>query len=102
MVCDNSPDQRATLALEIIVPASGGLNAAGPGRLRKQWQDKQGEHFVFNQSRPVQTYLFSFGVAKLNRTVQGRFMLYVPDNGAHKVAFSKTSDAYAFLRRKAT
>jgi aminopeptidase N len=102
MVCDNSPAQRATLILELILPMSGGFNAAGPGLLKKQWQDKQSEHFVFNQSRPVQTYLFSFGVAKLNRTVQGRFVLYAPDSGAHKVAFGKTSDAYAFLRKKAT
>ncbi len=102
LVCDNSPAQRATLALEIILPAWGGFNAAGPGRLGKQWRDKQGEHFVFNQSNPVQTYLFSFGVAKLNRIAHEKFVLYATDNGVHKVALAKTSDAYEFLRKKAT
>src|SRR5258708_6761172 len=102
MVCDNSAAQRATMNLEIILPASAGFNAAGPGRLTKQWQNKEGEHFAFKQSRPVQTYLFSFGVAKLSRTTHGKFVLYAPDSGEHKVAFAKTSDAYEFLRKKAS
>lgn len=68
----------------------------------KHWRDQQGEHFVFNQSNPVQTYLFSFGVAKLNRIAHEKFVLYATDDGAHKIAFAKTSDAYAFLRKKAT
>ncbi len=57
---------------------------------------------MFNQSNPVQTYLFSFGVAKLNRIAHEKFVLYATDDGAHKIAFAKTSDAYAFLRKKAT
>jgi len=101
MVCDNAPAQRATLTLEIVLPASSGLRAVGPGRLKKEWRDKEGEHFVFEQSEPVQTYLFSFGVAKLNRSVNGKFVLYALDTGAHRVAFAKTADAYAFLRSKA-
>src|SRR5271168_2510126 len=63
MVCDNTPGQRATLTLEIVLPVASGLSAAGPGELKKQWRDKEGEHFLFEQAAPVQTYLFSFGVA---------------------------------------
>ena len=101
MVCDNSPAQRATLVLEIVLPTASGLKAVGPGRLKKEWQNKEGEHSVFEQRAPVQTYLFSFGVAKLNRSLDGQFVLYSADTDAHKVAFTKTADAYAFLRSKA-
>lgn len=101
MVCDNSPAQRATLILEIVLPSASGLKAVGPGRLKKEWQNKEGEHAVFEQRAPVQTYLFSFGVAKLNRSSDGQFVLYSADTDAHKVAFTKTADAYAFLRSKA-
>src|ERR1700680_1761708 len=34
MVCDNSPAQRATLILEIVLPTASGLKAVGPGRLK--------------------------------------------------------------------
>jgi aminopeptidase N len=109
MVCSNSPAERATLTLEIVLPAASGLTAVGPGELKKRWRDKEGEHFVFEQSEPMQTYLFSFGAAKLNRSVSGRFILYTMDtsgdakaiSAAHKAAFAKTADAYTFLRSKA-
>jgi aminopeptidase N len=101
MVCDNSPGQRATMTLEIVLPASSGLSAAGPGQLKKQWQDERNEHFVFEERHPVQTYLFSFGVGNLHRSVDGKFIFYTPDIEAHKIAFTKTADAYAFLRSKA-
>lgn len=69
MVCDNSPSQRATLRLEIVIPRwqSDGmsLRAIGPGKGVKEWRDKEGNHFDFEQTEPVQTYLFSFGVAPL-------------------------------------
>lgn len=109
MVCDNSPGQRATLTLEIVLPVASGLSAAGPGELTKQWQEKDGDHFLFEQTAPVQTYLFSFGAAKLNRIANGRFILYAADAGADsasqkdadKTFFAKSADAYAFLRAKA-
>ena len=47
MVCDNAPSQRATLTLEIVLPTSSGLGAAGAGQLKKQWRDEKNEHFVF-------------------------------------------------------
>jgi len=77
------------------------LKAVGPGRLKGQWRNTEGEHFVFEQSKPVQTYLLSFGVAKLNRSVSGQFVLYTPDTDAHKTTFTKTADTYAFLLGKA-
>jgi len=69
MVCDNTPAERATLTMEIVLPAASGLKAVGPGQLQKLWRDPEGEHFNFEQDEPVQTYLFSLGVARLNRSV---------------------------------
>ena len=105
MVCDISPAQRATLRLEIVIPIqqSGGMSfrAAGPGKRGKEWRDKEGNHFVFQQSEPVQTYLFSFGVAEFGLADAGRFSLYAPNLKAKAAAVFKTRDAYAFLREKA-
>lgn len=101
MVCDTSPAQRATLTLEIILPPVSGLSAVGPGRLKKEWRNKEGAHFLFEQSAPVQTYLFSFGVTKLSRSIDGQFVLYSADSDEHKLAFTKTADAYQFLHSKA-
>jgi aminopeptidase N len=101
MVCDNSPGQRATLTLEIVLPDSSGLSAVGAGLLKKQWRDGQNEHFVFEQNLPVQTYLFSFGIAKLSRSAEGKFIFYAPDGEPHKIGFAKTADAYSLLRSKA-
>jgi aminopeptidase N len=108
MVCDNSPSQRATLQLEIAVPfklltnGATGFRAVGPGRRRKEWRDRDGDHFVFEQSDPVQTYLFSFGVARLAVAVDGMFSIYAQRIDANKAAFAKTADAYAFLRAAAS
>jgi aminopeptidase N len=109
MVCENSPAQRATLTLEIVLPVANGMSAVGPGELKKRWRDKEGEHFLFEQHEPMQTYLFSFGAAKLKRFIDGNFILYASETGtdvssnksAHKAFFAKTVDAYAFLRAKA-
>lgn len=101
IICDSTPAQRATLNLEIVLSPSGDLTAASPGKFKRQWKDSQGQHFAFEQTKPVQTYLFSFGVAKLNRSVSGGFVLYTPDTDAHKTTFTKTADAYVFLRSKA-
>jgi aminopeptidase N len=108
MVCDNSPGQRATLQLEIAVPfrplthGASGFRAVGPGRRGKQWRGRDGEHFVFEQSDPVQTYLFSFGVARLAVAVDDMFSIYAQRMDANKEAFAKTADAYAFLRAAAS
>jgi aminopeptidase N len=108
MVCDNSPGQRATLQLEIAVPfrplthGASGFRAVGPGRRGKQWRGRDGEHFVFEQSDPVQTYLFSFGVARLAVAVDDMFSIYAQRMDANKEAFAKTADAYAFLRATAS
>jgi aminopeptidase N len=100
MVCDNTPGQRATMRLEIVLPAASGLRAAGPGHLQKQFSDDEGEHFVFEQDEPVQTYLFSFGVAKMAAAEDGMERLYAAQGG-HSVALRKTVEAFAFLRKKA-
>jgi len=107
MVCDNSPGQRATLQLEIVVPfkpltnGANGFRAVGPGRSGKEWRGRDGDHFVFEQSDPVQTYLFSFGVARLVVGNDGMFSIYAESMNANKAAFAKTADAYAFLRAAA-
>jgi aminopeptidase N len=108
MVCDNSPSQRATLKLEIVVPfnpvthGSSGFRAIGPGHRGKEWRGRDGDHFVFEQSEPVQTYLFSFGVARLMAATDGMFSIYAQRVDANKAAFAKTADAYAFLRAAAS
>jgi aminopeptidase N len=108
MVCDNSPGQRATLRLEIAVPfglltqGTSGFQAVGPGRRGKEWRGRDGDHFVFEQSDPVQTYLFSFGVARLAVGDDGMFSIYAQSMDANKAAFAKTADAYAFLRAAAS
>jgi aminopeptidase N len=101
MVCDTSPGQRAALALEIVLPTESHLTAVGPGQLTRRWQDKEGEHFAFEQTSPVQTYLFSFAAAKLDSTQEGQFVIYANNNN-HRRALDRTKAVYAFLRRKAT
>jgi aminopeptidase N len=78
-----------------------GLTAVGPGQLTKQWTEKDGVHFLFEQGKPVQTYLFSFGVAKLQRSEDGQFVVYALDEADHRVALERTAKAYEFLRGKA-
>ena len=108
MVCDNSPGQRATLQLEIVVPSihlpqgASGFRAVGPGRRGKEWGGDDGHHFVFEQNDPVQTYLFSFGIARLEVATDGRYSIYGQRMGANNPAFPKTADAYAFLRSAAS
>ncbi|HEV1995483.1 MAG TPA: M1 family aminopeptidase [Candidatus Acidoferrum sp.] len=108
MVCDNSPGQRATLQLKIAIPFSplthggSGFRVVGPGRQGKEWRGRDGDHFVFEQSDPVQTYLFSFGVARLAVAIDGMFSIYAQNMDANKAAFAKTADAYAFLRAAAS
>ena len=103
MVCRNDPGERATLRLEIIVPVESGLRAVGPGELRKEWRDNKDEHFVFEINEPVQTYLFSFGISKLepsSNAEDSRFFIYAKA-ADHRSALNKTSEAYTFLRDKA-
>lgn len=100
MVCDPNPDHRITASLEFVLPLSSGLRAVGPGRLTKRWQDDEGDHFLFEQSQPVQTYLLSFAVAKLKPTVKDQFTAYAKESG-HDKLFEDTLHAYEFLRAKA-
>lgn len=101
MACDTDPSQRATLTMEVVVPTITGLTAVGPGQLTKQWTEQDGMHFLFEQSEPVQTYLFSFGVARLHRSEDGQFVFYAADAGEHRVALERTAKACEFLRNKA-
>ena len=105
MVCDISPAQRATIQLEIIIPTQdrGTMNfrAVGPGSVEER-REKDRDHFVFQQVEPVQTYLFSFSVARIGVATDKSFSIYAPDLKSQKSVFEKTADAYAFLRAKAT
>ena len=108
MVCDNSPGQRATLQLEIVVPVrplpqgASRFRVVGPGRRVKGWGGHDGHHFVFEQSDPVQTYLLSFGIARLELATDGRYSIYGQRMDTNNAAFAKTADAYAFLRSAAS
>src|SRR5260370_22378497 len=101
MVCDHSTGQPSTLQLENAVPfgpltqGTSGFQAVGPGRRGKEWRGRDGDHFVFEQSEPGQTYLFSFGVARLDVLVAGMLWVYAPTIDANKAAFVKTAGAYA-------
>jgi aminopeptidase N len=103
-VCDNSPGQRATLKLEIVVPlmamthGASGFRTVGPGNRGKEWRGRDGDHFVFEQMDAVQTYLFSFSVARLGIAAHGKFSIYAQKMDANAEVFAKTADAYAFLR----
>ena len=99
MICSTAPDGRATLKLEIVVP-EGALTAVGPGKLRRVWADHAGRHFLFEQSDPAQTYLFSFCVARLKVSTQGEFAIYSSASG-RSGALRKTADAAAFMRKTA-
>jgi aminopeptidase N len=108
MVCDNSPGQRATLRLELEIPftpaGSGApaFRAVGPGNPKKEWRGPDGDHFIFEQRDAVQTYLFSFGVARMEIANEGKFSLYTPKMDTNLRVFAKTADAYAFLRTAAS
>jgi aminopeptidase N len=108
MVCDNSPAQTASLRMEMVVPSKplthgmSGFRAVGPGRRGKEWSDREGNHFIFEQTDPVQTYLFSFAVARLELAEHGMFSIYAPTMESNKTALAKTADAYAFLRAAAS
>jgi aminopeptidase N len=99
MVCSTAPGQRATLRLEIVIPGSA-LTAVGPGKLRRGWEDHAGRHFLYEQSEPAQTYLFSFCVARLKASTMGEFTVYssAPDRNG---ALRRTADAAAFMRKRA-
>ena len=99
MVCSTAPDQRATLRLEIVIPGSD-LTAVGPGKLRRVWADHAGRHFLYEQSEPAQTYLFSFCVARLQASTMGEFTVYSSASG-RTGALRKTADAAAFMRKTA-
>ena len=105
MVCDNRPAERATLRLGMVIPRQRGgavsLRAVGPGKRGKEWRARDGNHFVFEQSEPVQTYLFSFGVAKIGVAQAGKLSVYARKLELKAGAFAKTRDVYAFLREKA-
>ena len=96
MICSPDPAARATLKLEIILPPNSGLTATGPGQLRKHWIDSAGDHFRF-ETGPVQTYLFSFAVAKFTTSKSGPFTILAAGPG-HAKAFETTASAAAFFR----
>jgi aminopeptidase N len=100
MVCDDSPAQRATLRLEIALPASSPLRAVGPGSLKRSWRDMDKRRVLFELAEPAQTYLFSFGAARLLDSSRDEFSIHAQSSG-HADAFRKTSLANAFFRSKA-
>lgn len=106
MACDNTPGQKAALRLEIEIPfnkhgPATGLRAVGPGRLSQERRARDGDHFIFELSEPVQTYLFSFGAARLGKAVDGKFSLYAWQMSLNEAVLTRTKDAYAFFRQKA-
>ena len=112
MVCDNSPGRRATLRLEVVIPKTkrehedannlrSEMRPVAAGQLAKEWQDAEGKHFVYEQTELVQTYLFSFGVARIGTASEKNFSIHASDLRLQQVVLAKTKDVYAFLREKA-
>lgn len=101
MVCDASPGYRATLRLEIVLPGSSGMRVAGPGRLARQFKDRQGQqHFVYEVRHPVQSFLYSFAVAKFERASEGDLEI-LSLRPPQPAAWAVTAKAYRFFRQKA-
>ena len=100
MICNDRPDHRASMRLEIVLPPSDFL-PVGPGRLVSSTQVKGERHFVFEQAQPVQTYLFSFAAGRLLSSSDGDFIIYA-GAGGHGIALQKTAAAAAFFREKAS
>jgi len=100
MICNDRPDHRATMRLEIVQPASDFL-PVGPGRLVSSTQVKGEHHYVFEQAEPVQTYLFSFAAARLQGSTDDNFIIYA-GAGGHGIALHKTRTAAAFFLEKAS
>ena len=100
MVCDDSPALRATLRLEIALPVGSRWRAVGPGSSKRSWQTKDTQHLLFELTDPAQTYLFSFGAARLQDSSRGELRVHAPSSG-HADTLWKTSLADAFFRVKA-
>jgi len=100
MLCDPDPGYRATLRLEIVVPQSAGMRAAGPGRLTKQFRAGGWEHFVYEVRHPAQSFLFSFAVAKLEPWAAGNLEI-LSSREPHADVFARSAKAYRYFREKA-
>jgi len=98
MVCASSPEDRATLRLEIVTTDSS-LRAVGPGVERKHWRDTEGQHWVFETPSPAQSYLWSFAVARLKRSGFDRYEIFASASG-HSAALRQTAEAARFFREK--
>jgi len=77
------------------------MRPVAAGQLAKEWQDAEGKHFVYEQTELVQTYLFSFGVARIGTASEKNFSIHASDLRLQQVVLAKTKDVYAFLREKA-
>jgi hypothetical protein len=79
-VCDNSPGQRATLELEIVVPlapmtdGASGFRAVGPGNRGKEWRGRDGDHFVFEQMDAVQPICSALALHGLESRLTASFL----------------------------
>ena len=97
MVCASSPEYRATLRLEIVTRDSN-LRAVGPGVERKHWRDAEGQHWIFETPSPTQSYLWSFAVARLQRSRLGHLEIFAPTSGP--LALLETAEAERFFRER--
>jgi aminopeptidase N len=98
LICSMSPAERASLRLEVVLGESG-FRAAGPGRERKSRHAADGYHWIFETPAPVQTYLFSFALARLEVTRSGNLEIFAakPDR---TIALEQTKAAAGFFRQK--
>jgi aminopeptidase N len=96
MLCDSTPARRATLHLELSDVPGTGWTAVGPG----DRGGMVGGYALFDQKEPVQTYLFSFAMAKMRWLGDGRFSYVAPEQDRRKL-MEVTYDAFAYFKSRA-
>lgn len=101
MVCEPGPQERATLDLVVhLMGKDSVMTAVGPGRLVREFHNRDASSFHYRLSSPAQSFLFNFGVAKLERSDAGNLRIWLPSGNA-ATAFEQSRAAYTFLRQKA-
>lgn len=106
MVCVDAPDNKATIRLALIVPASWVVVANGHLVQKRSLSNDRMLH-QFRQDRPVPSYTFGFAAGRFQTiveksgTVQLRYMASGMPEGEVRRVFRDTSDMLAFFQLRA-
>jgi aminopeptidase N len=106
MVCVDAPDDRATLRLNLVLPASLDNVANGREVARRVLPDKKVEH-EWRQDAPVPTYTFGFAAGRFRSTEERRgrarlrYMAEKFSDEELRRVFRDTADMIAFYEERA-